>query len=453
MTDNSKSKHRASDIGYRPRNRSGGYAILIGLLEGEQKGLQEMRKKDIISKAQYHSDTSFIVTNNIFYNAWSTMSILIKKLLVISSGHPVKYSLTSIGRKLAVQFQNQIELVQAASYDTYQSQNLTSLDSDQSSKTTPNVNSNLSDSNVTTERDNTMPIILDSNNNYSDEDSIISCVNLPAITLSPDSYEIVLICDLMEYQILMNSDKRKAKVDMFKNWLDSGIKYESCHLTCGDFIWIARSGPKELILPYIVERKRLDDLSKSIIDKRYQEQKERIISTGLKPIYLIEMSSFKGTLDRDTLMNAIFLTNIRDDFIIQFTRDVFETLRYLVNFTKTLIQLYQGRTLHSKCSESQSQPYDTNLMLFDYFQSRFVKTVPLSLSDMFTKHLMQVPRLTEDEAIAIISEYPTLSNLLDRYKELDEKEGRKLLENIQLNTPNAGRIGPNISTIIYNLYN
>lgn len=50
--------------------------------------------------------------------------------------------------------------------------------------------------------------------------------------------------------------------------------FEVRHLKVGDFAWVARNSEgKELLLPYIVERKRMDDLSKSIRDGRFHEQK------------------------------------------------------------------------------------------------------------------------------------------------------------------------------------
>ena len=446
----------SSEVGYKPRNRSGGYAILIGLLEGEQEGRHLMRKKEVIGKAQCHSDASFLQTNKNQYTAWTNMRFLIRKGLASTSGHPNLYTLTSNGRKIALQFQNQIELVES-SYGICQCEQENTIKCPiQAPKLsplpTPQLDQKQLNSNFKCEIANTSTLI-HSNENSSDDQSTVFSANSCPLTFLPGSYEIVLICDLMEYQVLLNSGRRKAKVDLFQDWLNSGIKYESRHLSCGDFIWVARSGASELVLPYIVERKRLDDLSKSIIDNRYNEQKERLTATGLKPIYLVEMHSFKGTLDRDTLMNAVFLTNIRDDFIVKFTRDVFETMRYFVDFTTTLIQLYQGRTLHSKSSESPSEPLDTNLMLFPYFQKKFTKTVPISLSDMFAKQLLQIPRITEYEASAIISEYPTLSDLVAKYGKLDEKDGRKMLENIRLNTSSTKRIGPNISITVYNLYN
>lgn len=56
------------------------------------------------------------------------------------------------------------------------------------------------------------------------------------------------------------------------------ILFEVRSLKVGDFAWIARCKltNKELVLPYIVERKTLEDLSSSIKDGRYHEQKVKI---------------------------------------------------------------------------------------------------------------------------------------------------------------------------------
>lgn len=57
------------------------------------------------------------------------------------------------------------------------------------------------------------------------------------------------------------------------------VKFQVRHLSVGDFTWIARCRTRkdELVLPYIVERKRMDDLSASIKDGRFHEQKVIII--------------------------------------------------------------------------------------------------------------------------------------------------------------------------------
>lgn len=54
-----------------------------------------------------------------------------------------------------------------------------------------------------------------------------------------------------------------------------GVLFEVRRLKVGDFAWIARCRETndELVIPYIIERKRMDDLSASIVDGRFHEQK------------------------------------------------------------------------------------------------------------------------------------------------------------------------------------
>ena len=65
-------------------------------------------------------------------------------------------------------------------------------------------------------------------------------------------------------------------IDEIKN---SNIKHQKVKLNIGDFTWIARdksSKHDDIILNFIVERKRMDDFCQSILDGRYKEQKVRI---------------------------------------------------------------------------------------------------------------------------------------------------------------------------------
>ena len=55
--------------------------------------------------------------------------------------------------------------------------------------------------------------------------------------------------------------------------------------------WLSR----ELVLDYVVERKRIDDLVASIRDGRYREQKFRFARSGInRPIYLVENAGWSA---------------------------------------------------------------------------------------------------------------------------------------------------------------
>ena len=65
----------------------------------------------------------------------------------------------------------------------------------------------------------------------------------------------------------------------------NGVTLDVRKLQVGDFLWIAREKrvpvpgmiqmptSRELVLDYVVERKRMDDLCGSILDGRFKEQK------------------------------------------------------------------------------------------------------------------------------------------------------------------------------------
>lgn len=71
---------------------------------------------------------------------------------------------------------------------------------------------------------------------------------------------------------------RKTNMNKVTSELSSlNVAFEMRRLSVGDFAWICRDkNGRELMLPYILERKRLDDLSGSIQDGRFHEQKASI---------------------------------------------------------------------------------------------------------------------------------------------------------------------------------
>ena len=105
-----------------------------------------------------------------------------------------------------------------------------------------------------------------------------------------------------------------------------GVKTEVKQLALGDFVWIAqektgmdewtlnRKKGRELVLDYVIERKRMDDLASSIVDGRFLEQKFRFETAEIKhKIYLIENygRTDNQRLDENALHAAIASTQVR----------------------------------------------------------------------------------------------------------------------------------------------
>ena len=140
------------------------------------------------------------------------------------------------------------------------------------------------------------------------------------------------------------------------------LVHEVRHL--GDFMLVARSlTDKELVLPYIVERKRLDDLGASMNDGRYNEQKVcnfdfyysvqswnnffllqfRLKQCGLKNvIYLIEnMKTFQAVVPLSNLTQAAINISLFDKFTVKCTRDLKDTIEYLSLLTDIITKKYK----------------------------------------------------------------------------------------------------------------
>lgn len=124
------------------------------------------------------------------------------------------------------------------------------------------------------------------------------------------------------------------------------ILYEVKHLKVGDYTWICRDRKtkKELVLPYIIERKRIDDFGSSIKDGRFHEQKFRLKQCGLQNlIYLVEsfgQNNYTG-LPLTTLQQAATNTLVQDGFSVKFTDNLKSTVEYLSFMTRILINMYK----------------------------------------------------------------------------------------------------------------
>lgn len=128
------------------------------------------------------------------------------------------------------------------------------------------------------------------------------------------------------------------------------VAFETRHLKVGDYTWICREREtrKELVLPYIIERKRIDDFGRSIKDGRFYEQKFRLKQSGIQNlIYLIESfgKNEHAGLPLTTLYQAATNTLVQDGFSVKFTDSLRGTAEYLACLTKILNDNYMVKEL------------------------------------------------------------------------------------------------------------
>ena len=213
--------------------------------------------------------------------------------------------------------------------------------------------------------------------------------------------------------------------------------YKISNLVVGDFI-LKNSECTDDSIYYIIERKSINDLSSSIIDGRFREQKERLADTNNEIIYIIEgkmMSrnsmSYKSTSKYNTISNttiksSIINLQIKHKYNVFRTECENDTLDYLV-------------ILYKKINESNGND--------------FKKVIPTTIkkksnsSSIYINQLMMLYGVSKNTALKIYELYPTFFSLIDAYKNKTEKECENLLADIIL-TPQR-KLGKALSKKIY----
>ncbi|KAF8774113.1 Crossover junction endonuclease MUS81 like protein [Argiope bruennichi] len=288
------------------------------------------------------------------------------------------------------------------------------------------------------------------------EDVDSSPVDLNTFYLFPGHFSIVLCVDNCETVSGHGRNKKLFISELQK----CGVEYEVRKLHVGDFLWIARDNSdseKELVLDFIVERKRLDDLAHSIKDGRFREQKFRMKNSCLKnPIYLVENCSgakYLG-LPESTLEQAMINTQICDGFLVKRTQGIKESVTYLSLMTKMLRRKYENLTLVSGSREVvQKKTLSSNIfMSFREFNCSSIKNKNLTIKEMFAKHLLQFFGLSVDRAAAIVEVFKTPSEFIEALEKCtSETEKIQLISSIKYGL-HKKNIGPALSKSLLQFY-
>ncbi|CAD1472643.1 unnamed protein product [Heterotrigona itama] len=277
------------------------------------------------------------------------------------------------------------------------------------------------------------------------------------IYLESSNFDVILLVDTQETAGGRTKPQHDATI---MELTKLGVLFEIRHLKVGDFAWIARcrkNKNNELILPYIVERKRIDDLSASITDGRFHEQKFRLKQSGITNlIYIIEEYE-KGqrlTIPHLSLMQASINTLIQDGFSVKYTKNHKDSIFYLSSITRILIRTFKEKNLIGCKKEVVTQTNISNntcnFMVFEEFNKAASKQKVFKVNEMFVRQLLQLKGMSIDKALAIVEHYSTPQLLIEAFRE-SSCNGELLLANIEFGDKKR-LIGPTISKTIYQLY-
>ena len=436
---------------YIPKYRSAGFAMMIALFRLEQdENNYSVTKIDLSKQAElYLGDTASTNDSQATTNMWISMKTLIdKELVTVEKSRCNFYSLTDLGRELSAKMYNTM----AEKLNLNQPTTLNADDDEE-------------------------------NNDELDADEGLN----ERLVYLPDTYEIILIIDSREQYSGVSIEQKKTK--LVNDLQQMGVNCEMRALPIGDFAWFIRSiatTKSELVLDFLIERKKTDDLIASIRDQRWGEQvclffiknkykiiinfiflkqsfththkqKYRLKRCGIPNlIYLIEgLSSIKADhLCYKSLHTAIASAQLIDEFTVKHTKDFKDTLAYLALMSKYLEKYYASKTLFST-SKKDKQDYplrENHFLTVNEFSCDSQKMKNFTAKEMFVRSLFRFYGATLEKCKAITGVYSTLPALLNAYDECENvKAKERLLSSITFGLPEK-KIGNPLSKSIYTYF-
>ncbi|KAI8379856.1 putative DNA repair protein Mus81 [Choanephora cucurbitarum] len=467
---------------YVPAYRTGGYAIMLALLDFHQVGQPSVTKEQICRIAQAHCDASLTLADpGKSYTAFSSIKTLCEKGYVWKNGKPARFQLTETGISLAERLKStnidkqaspsspSLSLSQPFSVSSQTPSALPDLSQTPLANLSPSLpNSALSNSSQQS-TDIESQAFFPSPSQQSSEpqpDYVAMLAREPIDVLLPDQYEIVLVIDSREIQM-------KGKRDYFEQTLTAkGVSCITRSLDLGDAIWIARSKsnpPQELFLDYIVERKRLDDLVSSIKDGRFTEQKLRLKRSGAeKLIYVVEEYN-RDEAERfgaQAIQTAMSSTQIIDGIFLKRTSSIDDTIDYLVSVTRLIERIYRNTRLYvipshlitrqnylglkGACPRCQGEiAYVITYTLYNQLNA---KNGSASLHEVYLRMLMTIRGVNAERALSLMKIYPTPRSLLEAFRGLSPEKAKVLAKNATKNHILRRRWGIQISERLYSIW-
>ena len=258
-------------------------------------------------------------------------------------------------------------------------------------------------------------------------------------------------------------DNRETKIKEYYNkkitdkcnleniYYDDFIRFENLDL--GDIVIKYDNNVK-----YIFERKTIKDLSDSIKDGRYHEQKQRLkyaISNDVKVSYIFEyfidynnLTEFItiNEINGEIILSGIVNTTLRDDFGVFLTKNTDETIFLLEAIIKRMIK--NPKKYFNK-NDNTNSTYDIN----NSYIMKKRKKDNINKDNILMIFLNQIPGVSDSISKVITEDYNSLNDFMSHLNSLSKEDKIKHIadKELTLNNNKKRRVGNKIANKIINL--
>lgn len=213
----------------------------------------------------------------------------------------------------------------------------------------------------------------------------------------------------MNYIIKLDN-REKYLIELFEK---KGYNIITENLDLGDF-QIIDAKTKEIII--IIERKTFADLSASIKDNRYHEQKNRLknsLKSSVRKIILLEGSNINDfALAESAFHSSILNTMVRDNLHVYISKDLENTASFIENLLFQLVKYYEDLQKEIVLGEETASSSGVHVKKKDN----------LTKSSCFQNMLVQIPGVSVKVATIFSDKY---KNIFDFIKDMEENFGGK----------------------------
>lgn len=206
--------------------------------------------------------------------------------------------------------------------------------------------------------------------------------------------------------VILKVDNREK--DLIQLLEAQNISFIKENLEIGDIQFIEIDEDKNHLL-VLIERKSYLDLSNSIKDGRYKEQKNRILNSipnNIRKIYVLEGNNKDFKLKQSVLNGTILNTMLRDNLHIFYSKNIEKTIEFILSIQKNIDKFKENIKKNSVVSNTSNT---SNCLV------NIVKKKNMNSSSCFLNMICGIPGISNKTGQVIVEKYKNIASMINLF--------------------------------------